>query len=400
MTTERGSECREAGGADPSGHRRVRVLHLVGSTQDDGGILTVLRHARDPEGVFTHSVVVHRGFEMKRQPPLDLRESRWLLAESPRHLSLFARALGVVIETRRRCRDEGWGILHAHSRGGFAAAVLMSLVPASVPLVFTNHAFARRTAMYRWAAGRRRLATVVLNPAMAAHYGLTPEPGRVEIIPDCCSDSFFEGPLVTPSGPQSRLALVGVGNLVRWKKWNLVLDALGRLPVPLRQRVHFTLWGPTPSDPDSQAFARELKGMVGALGLAPYVRLAGPTTRVREAVEGADVFVIPSTNEPCSVALTEALALGKPSIASASGGSVDLLENGYNGRLFRPDDPEDLARQIAGMIASDGATATPEQIRDSARHYSASVAWGKYHALYRRLLAGGRTGVLSEKFAA
>lgn len=400
MTTERGSECREAGGADPSGHRRVRVLHLVGSTQDDGGILTVLRHARDPEGVFTHSVVVHRGFEMKRQPPLDLRESRWLLAESPRHLSLFARALGVVIETRRRCRDEGWGILHAHSRGGFAAAVLMSLVPASVPLVFTNHAFARRTAMYRWAAGRRRLATVVLNPAMAAHYGLTPEPGRVEIIPDCCSDSFFEGPLVTPSGPRSRLALVGVGNLVRWKKWDLVLDALGRLPVPLRQRVHFTLWGPTPSDPDSQAFARELKGMVGALGLAPYVRLAGPTTRVREAVEGADVFVIPSTNEPCSVALTEALALGKPSIASASGGSVDLLENGYNGRLFRPDDPEDLARQIAGMIASDGATATPEQIRDSARHYSASVAWGKYHALYRRLLAGGRTGVLSEKFAA
>ena len=389
MTTERGSECREAGGADPSGHRRVRVLHLVGSTQDDGGILTVLRHARDPEGVFTHSVVVHRGFEMKRQPPLDLRESRWLLAESPRHLSLFARALGVVIETRRRCRDEGWGILHAHSRGGFAAAVLMSLVPASVPLVFTNHAFARRTAMYRWAAGRRRLATVVLNPAMAAHYGLTPEPGRVEIIPDCCSDSFFEGPLVTPSGPRSRLALVGVGNLVRWKKWDLVLDALGRLPVPLRQRVHFTLWGPTPSDPDSQAFARELKGMVGALGLAPYVRLAGPTTRVREAVEGADVFVIPSTNEPCSVALTEALALGKPSIASASGGSVDLLENGYNGRLFRPDDPEDLARQIAGMIASDGATATPEQIRDSARHYSASVAWGKYHALYRRLLAGG-----------
>ena len=389
MTTERGSECREAGGADPSGHRRVRVLHLVGSTQDDGGILTVLRHARDPEGVFTHSVVVHRGFEMKRQPPLDLRESRWLLAESPRHLSLFARALGVVIETRRRCRDEGWGILHAHSRGGFAAVVLMSLVPASVPLVFTNHAFARRTAMYRWAAGRRRLSTVVLNPAMAAHYGLTPEPGRVEIIPDCCSDSFFEGPLVTPSGPRSRLALVGLGNLVRWKKWDLVLDALGRLPVPLRQRVHFTLWGPTPSDPDSQAFARELKGMVGALGLAPYVRLAGPTTRVREAVEGADVFVIPSTNEPCSVALTEALALGKPSIASASGGSVDLLENGYNGRLFRPDDPEDLARQIAGMIASDGATATPEQIRDSARHYSASVAWGKYHALYRRLLAGG-----------
>jgi hypothetical protein len=47
-------------------------------------------------------VVVHRGFELRRQPPLDLRESSWLLAESPRHLSLFARALGVAMETRRR----------------------------------------------------------------------------------------------------------------------------------------------------------------------------------------------------------------------------------------------------------------------------------------------------------
>jgi glycosyltransferase involved in cell wall biosynthesis len=313
------------------------------------------------------------------------------LAESPKHLSLFARALGVVMETRRRCRAEHWDILHAHSRGGFAAAVLLALLPGKIPIVFTNHAFARRTGMYRWAAGRRRLATVVLNPAMATHYGLTPQPGHVEIIPDCCSDEFFEGPMVRPSGPRSRLALVGVGNLVRWKKWNLVLDALGRLPVPLRQRVHFTLWGPTPADADSQAFARELKGQVGALGLAPYVRLAGPTTRVREAVEGADVFIIPSTHEPCSVALTEALALGKPSIASASGGSVDLVKNGYNGRLFRPDDPEDLARQIAGLISGEGTTATPEQIRDSARHYSASVAWGRYHALYRRLLAEAPT---------
>lgn len=368
----------------------VSVLHLVGSCQDDGGILTTLRHARDTEGVFRHAVVVHRGFELRRQPPLDLRESPWLLAESPRHLSLFARALGVVMETRRRCRTEGWDVVHAHSRGGFAAAVLMALLPGSIPLVFTNHAFARRTGMYRWAAGRRGLATVVLNPAMATHYGLRPEPGRVEIIPDCCSDAFFEGPLVHPPGPRSRLALVGVGNLVRWKKWNLVLDALGRLPVAFRQRVHFTLWGPTPADADSQSFARELKAQVGALGLAPYVRLAGPTTQVREAVEGADVFVIPSTDEPCSVALTEALALGKPSIASASGGSVDILKNGYNGRLFRPDDSEDLARQIAGMISGEGTSATPEQIRDSARHYSASVAWGKYHALYRRLLAGGQ----------
>ena len=65
--------------ADPSGPGAVaslRVLHLVGATHDDGGILTVLRHAHDPEGVFRHSVVVHRGVETRRQPPLDLQIGR------------------------------------------------------------------------------------------------------------------------------------------------------------------------------------------------------------------------------------------------------------------------------------------------------------------------------------
>ena len=122
------SEAHGEASGHRSGGRPVSVLHLVGSTQDDGGILTVLRHARDPDGLFRHAVVVHRGFHAKRQPPLDVRESRWLLAESPRHLSLFARALGVVMETRRRCRVEHWDIVHAHSRGGFAAAVLLALI--------------------------------------------------------------------------------------------------------------------------------------------------------------------------------------------------------------------------------------------------------------------------------
>lgn len=395
MSSASRTDTAAPGAGRPDGAGTLPVLHLVGSRHDDGGILTVLRQARDPQGVFRHVVGVHRGFQPRRQPPLELRESRWILGESPSHLSLFLRSVALAFEIRRRHRMERWAIVHAHSRGCLAAVVFLTLLPGGAPVVFTNHAFARRRGIYRRAAGCRGLVTVVLNPAMAAHYGIDPEEGRVEIIPDCCPDAFFEGPLVTRPGPHGRLALVGVGNLVRWKKWNLVLDALGRLPVALRQRVHFTLWGPTPADPDSQAFARELKAQIGALGLAPYARLAGPTDHVREAVEVADVFVIPSTDEPCSVALTEALALGKPSIASASGGSVDLVRNGYNGRLFRPDDPEDLARQIAGMISGGGTTATPEQIRESARHYSASVVWSKYHALYRRLLAGAGAGQLA-----
>ena len=56
-------------------------------------------------------------------------------------------------------------------------------------------------------------------------------------------------------------------------------------------------------------------------GLDPY-----PTHQVADVVAAADWFVLPSTHEPCSVALIEALALGVPVIASASGGNVDIVQ--------------------------------------------------------------------------
>lgn len=364
-----------------------RVLHIVGSRQDDGGILSVVRQTGSGGKDFRHHVLVREGFIERRTPPLALVESRWLAAESDNHFALFLRGFAAAFEIRQLQRRQGYQVLHAHSRGGFAAMMVLASLPGKTPFVFTNHAYARRTGMYRKGAMRRNMTTVVLTPAMASHYGLEPVPGHIEIIPACCPDSLFDGALPPRSQPSPRLRLIGVGNLVRWKKWNLVLDAMGRLPVPLRQRLHFTLWGPTPDDPDSKAFATELKSQIGALGLAPYVRLAGPTNEVRAAVEASDIFVLPSTNEPCSVALIEALALGKPAVVSASGGNVDIVQPGKTGRLFKADDPEDLARQLAGFAEGDWVSSTPEQIRESVRHHSATAVWTKYHDLYRRLLA-------------
>ena len=52
--------------------------------------------------------------------------------------------------------------------------------------------------------------------------------GRVSIISACCAESFFQSPL-EPGPPARRgpepVRLLGVGNIVRWKKWHLLLDA-------------------------------------------------------------------------------------------------------------------------------------------------------------------------------
>jgi glycosyltransferase involved in cell wall biosynthesis len=70
-----------------------------------------------------------------------------------------------------------------------------------------------------------------------------------------------------------------------------------------------------------------------------------------------DVFVVSSLYEGLGRALTEALALARPVVATAVNGVVDLVEPGSTGLLAPPADPEALARNVAWLLDH------PEQAR-------------------------------------
>lgn len=368
---------------------RLRVLHLLGNREDHGGILSVVRSLQEAtRPALAHVVWVHHQFVARRAPALDLRPSRWARDESASHLRLLADNLLALPGLLRLLRKEPFDLVHGHTRGAFPLCLLLHRFTAR-PVLFTNHTYARRVGMYRQAA-RRGLPMVLLTPAMARHYGLDPRPGRVEILSACCDDSWFARPLPVRSstpGPRT-LRLVGIGNVARWKNWHLVLDALASLPEPLRHRLRFELWGPVAADPDAQAYSRELAHRIDALGLASRVLLAGPTRDVPGVLAGADAVLVASDHEPCSVALIEALASGVPAMATASGGNLDILQDGRTGLLFPPGDAAALARCLAALADGAGPPATPAELRASVAHRSASAVATHYLDLYARLVAG------------
>ena len=357
---------------------RPRVLHLLGATGDHGGIVSVLRGVQvATDARCGHVAWVHESFRQTRSPALELRHSRHALDEADSHLRLLSRAVRAWPELRRLLAAEPFDVVHAHTRGTFPLICAHAALSRRPPAVFTNHTYARRTGMYRRAGRWPRLTTTLLTPNMARHYGLAPGP-HVRLISECGADAFFDRPLVPRARADGPLRLVGIGNLVRWKRWDLVLRALALLPDAARRLIRFDVWGPTPEDPDAQAYTRELHSLTTALGLGDTVRFAGPTGQVADVVAAADWFVLPSTNEPCSVALIEALALGVPVIASASGGNVDIVADGVTGCLFRPDDAEDLATKLAAVLSGQIQAAAPEVLRDSVRARSAANVGAEY----------------------
>ncbi len=364
----------------------MRVLHLLGATEDDGGILTVLRglatqHA--PSECY-HVVWVHRSYREIRRPHLEYRPSRWFLGEPDNHWSLGLRSLPAILELARLQQRERYDLLHLHARGGLLIAPLIPRLLRQ-PILFTNHGYANRVEIYRWAMRRQAVHTVLLSPAMVRHYGAAALP-RVSVISACCQERFFEAPLVTRrTSPQGPLRLVGVGNVVAWKNWHLVLEALLQLTVEERARVRFDHFGPVPDTPPCRAYAERLRRLRSELGNG--VTFHGPSHQIVEVLREADWFVLPSTNEPCSVALIEALALGLPALASASGGNVDIIHNARTGLLFEPNSVTSLAQRLRAILHHPVPPAAPEEMRETVRQRGAPAVAAEYLVLYRRLLA-------------
>lgn len=94
----------------------------------------------------------------------------------------------------------------------------------------------------------------------------------------------------------------------------------------------------------------ELEAEIENRGLKNFFIFTGYVENVPQYLNIFDVFVMPSVFEGQCLAVTEALAMGKPVIATSVGGIQSAIEEGKNGLLVPPKDPSALADAIVWMF--------------------------------------------------
>ncbi|MGH8526888.1 MAG: glycosyltransferase family 4 protein, partial [Gammaproteobacteria bacterium] len=94
----------------------------------------------------------------------------------------------------------------------------------------------------------------------------------------------------------------------------------------------------------------DVQRQVEALGLRKAVTFTGITQDVGAALEGVTCVALPSHAEGLSYTLLEAMAKGIPCVATAVGGTPDLIENGRTGTLIRPGDYRALSDAIVRLM--------------------------------------------------
>jgi len=183
--------------------------------------------------------------------------------------------------------------------------------------------------------------------------------------------------------PLDRSILVYVGRLGHEKGPDVLLEAFARLRSADPERP------PLLAIVGGGALAGELEARAAALGLGSDVRFMGerPGEEVPSWISAGDLLCLPSRREGCPNVVLEALASGRPVVASRVGGVPELLDE-ETGALVPPDDPAALAEALRTTLARSW---DPERLRASVEYLSWDAVGRRYYDLMAAAL-GGPTG--------
>ena len=213
----------------------------------------------------------------------------------------------------------------------------------------------------------------------------------IEVIPNLVdTDRFVPPDAQAVQGAGRPWTLCHASNFRPLKRIDDVVQVFARVRAQRRPGdgdVRLLLIGEGPERP-------RIEALVQSLGLSDCVEFRGFQHTLVDALQGSDVFLLPSETESFGLAALEAMSCGVPVVASQVGGLPEVIEEGRSGFLCRVGDVAGMADAVlqlrhdpARAAAMSGAAR-----RAVVANYSRGRRVAQYEAFYRALQAAEHVG--------
>jgi glycosyltransferase involved in cell wall biosynthesis len=366
----------------------MRVLQLISSGGYYGAenmLLSLVSH--DPQTIADNVLAV---FDNRHQQNLDIYRRALKKGVNTELIACQGRLdRGAVREIRRLVRDRGIDVIHTH---GYKADIYGYVAARNegTPLVATCH---------NWLAGGAALAAYnffdrmvlkrfdsvcAVSPPIAEKLlslGLRRE--RVSVIPNGIDVHAFvanarAGREADHAGPKQVIGIVA--RLDLQKGFEYLLRAVATLRSSFAG-LRLMIVG---EGPDRTA----IEQMVRRHNLGDVVIMAGQQTDMRAVYAEIDIFVLPSLNEGLPMTLLEAMAAGKPIVATRVGAIGTVITDQETGLLIAPADEAGLTDALRRLLTD--AELRLRLGRNAREHvqqnFTAAAMVQKYRAVYEEVL--------------
>jgi glycosyltransferase involved in cell wall biosynthesis len=367
--------------AGPGGVRR-RIFHLAKHVGIGNGSAHVVVDLACSQAAAGHDVTVVSGGSTFVELLVDQGVNHVLLKQDQKRPYTAMASLWRLIGLTRAQRPD---VLHAHMMGSALLGYIASKA-CRAPLVTTVHnSFDKHSFIMR--LGHHVVAVSDAERETLAGRGYKRD--RLSAVLNAPNNSpreqFFGQPQ-TPAVP--RPCILTVCGLHRRKGVGDVIDAFGMVSRAFPD-WHLIIVG---EGPDRQL----LEEQVGRLNLQRRVLFLGFVPTPKPILRQSDIFVLASYADPCSLVIGEARGAGCAIVATAVGGTPQMLEFGKAGRLVPPGAPKRLAAELEALMRSP----------DARRGLREVAAWGAdifdvrrvaadYLAVYETAIARYRGGATS-----
>jgi len=130
----------------------------------------------------------------------------------------------------------------------------------------------------------------------------------------------------------------------------------------------------------------EIESYISVSGLTLDVAITGFQADVRPFIAACDVIALVSQTETFSLAILEAMSMGKPIVASDIGGATEQIEQGETGFLFESGDITSLANFLVTLSKSDSIDVMGIAARKNVeRNFSLQSMVSQYEALFEQI---------------
>jgi glycosyltransferase involved in cell wall biosynthesis len=277
-------------------------------------------------------------------------------------------------------------VIHAHGYQFFTsdAAAIVSKMKKK-PLILTLHGFPRGFAKlshktYFHLVGKKTLAaakkTIAVSNAVAREFkAIGVQEEQISIIPNGIDLEEFKH---MPDGKNfkkrlnikenERMAL-SIGRLEEVKGFHHLIMALAKMREKTAP-IKLVIAGPEFN------YGQQLRKLVAETKMEDKVIFYGPVNgrEKLEALAATDVAIISSIYEGFSIFLLEAMAAGKPIIATKTGVAQELIQNGKNGFLINPGNVKELSEKITEILNNNRLSSLMDQ---ESRNTANAFDWKK-----------------------
>ncbi|MDE0135334.1 MAG: glycosyltransferase [Acidimicrobiaceae bacterium] len=280
------------------------------------------------------------------------------------NLAVSAGDTGTVASSGGSAGDAA--VIHGHwwfpcGLAAVAAAAAVGRRAGSVVQVHGSDAAVTTNSIHRWLARRvlRRASAVVTvsedlqdwaTSLMRRPRGRGPQPtaepaGRrsgplLQVVSMPVGTDQLGAPTPAPAdGP-----VIGIGRLMAEKGFDVLIEAMALMPTDERPELVVVGDGPDHALLEALALRRGVS--------ATFAGAVAPS-EIGDWYRRARLVCVPSRREGFGMVVAEALAAGRPVVATAVGAAPQFITDGTNGRLVPPDDIEALSTALTAALQSD-----------------------------------------------